>query len=71
MRTPEERCDPTRVDGVQIQWDASNGAGHCWRNVEPKDIPAEVLGEIMTKIMAYGEDDVDRYLASNGQYYRW
>ena len=52
-----------------VQRDLS-GQGHCWKNVSPEDISADVTEEIFCWIT---EDDPaagDEYTGSNGLHYR-
>lgn len=59
------------VYGVQVQKDMSNGQGHCWRNVDAADLPANIREEIECEIIDGGKESRDRFHASNGLYYSW
>lgn len=61
----------TLVCGNQVQCDRSGGAGHCWRNIDAADIPANVREEIEGEMIDGGADTCERFRASNGQFYRW
>jgi hypothetical protein len=56
------------VNGTRVQWDASCGRGHCWRNVA---VPADIAEEIAAEMIDSGQDHCGSYRASNGQFYRW
>lgn len=60
----------TTVCGCQIQIDRS-GQGHCWRNIDAEDIPADIREEIAAEILDGGKDECEDYVATNGQHYRW
>ena len=60
----------TTICGNQIQHDAS-GVGHCWRNIDAQNIPADVAEEIAAEIIDGGLSDCDGFVASNGLHYRW
>ena len=59
------------VCGCQIQRDNSEGQGHCWKNVDREDLPADIVTEIECEILDGGKDECGDYVASNGQHYRW
>ena len=61
----------TTVCGCQIQQDHSGGQGHCWRNIDAQDIPANICEEIAAEIIDGGKDECSGYVATNGQHYRW
>lgn len=68
MKTNEKELT---VCGCQIQHDKSNGQGHCWRNVDREDLPANIATEIECEILDGGKAECADYVASNGQHYRW
>lgn len=59
------------VCGHPIQHDASGGQGHCWRDCDRIDCPADVQVEIECEIIDGGQESCDDYRASNGVHYRW
>lgn len=59
-----------QICGNQIQLDRS-GQGHNWQDIHAQDIPASVREEIEGEIISGGKDDCDKFVASNGQHYRW
>lgn len=59
----------TTVAGHEVQIDRS-GQGHCWRNIDADEIPANVLMEIEGEIIDGGITD-GQIVASNGLHYRW
>jgi hypothetical protein len=67
----ERESRETLVCGCQIQQDASGGQGHCWRNVDADDIPANIREEIEAEMLDGGREGHPDYTASNGQHYRW
>lgn len=56
--------------GNRIQIDRS-GQGHAWQDIDAAEIPAKVREEIEGEIINGGKDDSDKFVASNGQHYRW
>jgi len=60
----------TTVCGKQIQHDKS-GVGHCWKNIDRDDIPADTIEEIEGEIIDGRRRSCDDYIASGGQHYRW
>lgn len=59
----------TRVAGHQIQIDRS-GQGHCWRDIDADEIPANVVLELEGEIVD-GKREEGQIVASNGLHYRW
>ena len=60
----------TLMCGNQVQEDKS-GAGHCWRNVDACDIPANIREEIEGEMIDGGMSDGGEMTGSNGIKYRW
>lgn len=69
-RSDEAAADAGLVCGCQIQHDAS-GQGHAWGRVDADEIPASIVLEIECQIIDGGKDECARFVASNGQHYRW
>lgn len=59
------------ICGCQIQIDRSGGQGHCWRNIDAADIPANIREEIEAEILDGEQESCADFVASNGQHYRW
>ena len=53
-----------------LQHDAS-GVGHDWRRIDCEDVPPNVLGEIEAEVTDGKQATCAKYVASNGQHYRW
>lgn len=62
-------CDAS-VCGARIQHDAS-GVGHCWRDIDADEIPADTRQEIEGEIIDGGKDQCGLFVANNGLHYRW
>lgn len=60
----------TLVCGNQVQFDAS-GVGHCWRNIDAQDIPADIREEIEGEMIDGGKDECEDFVGSDGLHYRW
>lgn len=59
------------ICGKTIQIDRSGGQGHCWRNADEIELPANVAEEIACEILDGKQESCGDYVASNGQHYRW
>ena len=55
---------------LRIQHDAS-GVGHCWRDIDAADIPADIREEICAEIIDGRKSSCRCYVATNGLHYRW
>jgi len=57
------------VKQAGVQMDASNGQGHCWRDVTD-DHYESIVEEIATWVLEDRPESGDQMRASDGQYYR-
>ena len=58
------------VLGATVQHDRS-GVGHCWKDVDADDIPADARTEIEGEIVDGQRSKCTDFVASNGRHYRW
>ncbi len=58
------------ISGKQVKYDKS-GVGHCWIAATTDNCPANIQEEIAAEINDGGVSTCEKYVASNGQHYRW
>lgn len=61
----------TTVCGCRVQWDKSGGQGHCWVDMSADDLRPQILQEIEEQIIDGHLEEMDDFVASNGEHYRW
>ena len=59
------------IQNKTIQYDKSNGQGHCWVAADDANCPASIQEEIAAEIIDGKVESTDGFVASNGQHYRW
>lgn len=60
----------TLIQGKAIRYDRS-GIGHNWRSIDARTIPFDIREEIAAEIIDGKKESCDRYVATNGECYRW